>query len=132
MAVPCIQRCGLGGYTGWVYGVGIQGGYMGGLYRVPSQLLGEGPGTSVAGPGGPAGAGVGGFLEPGARTEAVDGPRYHPCGARSVWPRPALPVPGTLECRLLAKGARFDLHFYKVSQNDEVSPKYVEKASLSP
>ena len=35
------------GYTGWVY----QGGYQGGLYRVPSWLLEEGPRYSGAGPG---------------------------------------------------------------------------------
>ena len=51
--------------------------------------------------------------------------------ARSVPCRP-LPVPGTLACRLLANKARFSQYFSKVSQNDEVSPKYIEKASHSP
>ena len=62
---------------GWCGGEGCTGGYctgvwglgwvLEGLYRVPSQLLGEGSDTSGAGPVGPAGAGVGGYLRPGAQ-----------------------------------------------------------------
>ena len=51
--------------------------------------------------------------------------------ARSGYPVP-LPVPGPSECRPWANKARFHSFYWKVSQNDEVSPKNVEKAYHSP
>ena len=117
------------GTAGWVYRVGIQGGYRGGLYRVlPSQLLEE-------------------------QTRQRSGPRK-PCRGWSGWPGAADapadgdgPVP-TLRARSVPLGppwyrtlqmsaswpiwARFDLISCKVSQNLIVSPEYDEKASHSP
>ena len=57
-------------------------------------------------------------------------PRYHPPGPVDG-PAGPLPVPGPAP-RLLANKARFNLILSKVSKNDEVSPKYVEKACVSP
>ena len=57
----------------------------------------------------------------------------HPCGARSVPAGPPCPGASLPEnARLLANKARFHHILLKVSQNDEVSTKYVEKASHSP
>ena len=53
-----------------------------------------------------------------------------PCGPGQAML--ALPVPGPSECPPTAKGARFHLISHKVSQNREVSAKYVDKASHSP
>ena len=64
-------------------------------------------------------------------TVGGDGSWDHPAGPVGV-PAGPLPVPGPLECPPTAKGARIDLKSMKVSQNDEVSPKYVKKASHSP
>ena len=49
----------------WV-GYGDRGGWGEGNTGTPSTVLGEGPCCSEAGPGSPAGAGVGGNMEPGA------------------------------------------------------------------
>ena len=64
--------------TGWVGG---------GVYRSPSQLPGEGPYPSEAGPGSPSRAGVGGDMEPGA--QYVQHPPYGPGRA----PVPSLVLP---------------------------------------
>ena len=56
-----------------------QGGYGRGTIPGTTQLLGEGPTDSEAGPGGPAGAGVGGQWEPGEPGDG-GGPRTHPAG----------------------------------------------------
>ena len=82
----------------------------------------------------------GGSLLPGARgycgraygVRRRDGPGYHPCGARSVWPA-SLPCTQDLaECRLWANKGEIPCLFRKVSQNGIVSPVLVEKASRSP
>ena len=76
------------GIAGWVYRVGIPGGCREGYTGYPAMLLGEVPGTSGAGPGGPARAGVGGFLGPGERGGG-DGSRTTPAGPG----RPILALP---------------------------------------
>ena len=68
----------------WVRGM-VLGGYWEGLYRCTTQLLEEGPVTSEAGPGSPAGAGVGGLQ--GRNTQC----------ARAV-PGTTLAVPGPAPC----------------------------------
>ena len=112
----------LGGYTGWV------------IRALPSQHAARARRSpdSEAGPVSPCkGAGVGG-LGAGCVSQGTVGgtaPRTT-LRARSVLQ--ALPVLGPSECPPTANMARFDLIFYKVNQNGEVSPKYVEKASVSP
>ena len=49
---------------------------------------------------------------------------------RSPWGPPCTQDPQN--CPPTAKGARIDLILHKVSQNGQVSPKYIEKASHSP
>ena len=115
------QRYGEGCTTG-VWGLG---GYGEGLYRVPSLLLGEVPSTAERAPEAPARGWSGWYWGPGAG-RLLD----HPPGPVGSLQDP--PCPGPSECALLAKGARFDLISVKVSQNDEVSPKSVQKASHSP
>ena len=105
-----------GGYTGWVIGRAIP---------VPSHAARGAHPDSEAGPGDPAGGGVGGqggraYL--GARRRSQN-PPFGP--GRSALP-PSL-VLGPY-CRLLAHMARFDLISQKLSQNPRVSPKYVQKA----
>ena len=112
-------------------GMGL-GGYQEGLYRVlPSHCPEEPtrrPATAGSGPPpwrGWVGSRVGG------RTNGGGGHgQDHPAGPVRTLQVP--PCPSLSECRLLAKGARFDLNSLKVSQNDEVSPKSAEKASRSP
>ena len=66
-------RCGTGGVWG-------PGGYGEGLYRVlPSTLLEEGPRYSGAGPGRPAGPGVGGTWEPDAQGTHIPTLRARSC-----------------------------------------------------
>ena len=120
------QRCG----TGWVYRGMVPGGYTGraipGYY--PATLLEEqarqrsGPRKACR-----AWSGWSGAADvPAARS----GSRYHPPGPVGP-PGPSLYL-DPLECRLLAYRARLTSYSSKVSQNSEVSPKYVEKASHSP
>ena len=120
------------GYGDWggVYRVGnrvgIQGGYTG--YPARSRLPEESPRYSGAGPGTPAGGGVGGTWD-----SDVTGPfvrpslRTHPPGPVGA---PAGPLPGSEP--LLGQRARLRSLFHKVSQNGKVSPKSVEKACRSP
>ena len=113
---------------GWVYRVGIPGGTWEGYTGTQPCCSGRGV-PSEAGPGRPCRGLEWVGYSPGARTEAVGG--YIPTlRARSGSVSPPWDIP--LDCRLLAKGARFHLIFYKVSQNREVSPKSVEKACHSP
>ena len=116
--------------------VGIRGGYIPGgcTGAIPGTTLHRArkPLTSGAGPGSPAGAGVGGL---GAGrvppcSAAGDGSWDHPSGPVGA-PGP-LPVPGPLECRLWPITARFHDISQKLSKNGHVSPKYVEKACHSP
>ena len=72
------------GVPGWVYRVG-----GGGVYRYTTQLLGERSDDSEAGPGGPAGAGVGGHLSSGERGGGHG--QDHPSGPVGL-ALPALPV----------------------------------------
>ena len=114
---------------GWVYQGGYTGWVLGGLYRGTTQLPARSPHDSEAGPGSPAGAGVGGHVG-GVRTPAAGRLLGPPCGpGRCLRP---LPVLGPSECRLPTNRARFDLNFSKVSQNGGVSPEKCEKASHSP
>ena len=109
---------------------------MGGLYRVPGEYY---PATargrprySEAGPGSPAGAGVGGIWG-WARVlgcSAAGRPQVPPLRG-PVGPGP----PCTWDLGNAASGpirARFHLILSKASQNARVSPKYVQKACLSP
>ena len=109
-----------GGYTGWV---------PGGLYRYTQPPCSRRSHTSEAGPVSPCRGlewvGVGPDV-PAGWGRLQD----HPCGARSVPLAP--PCPGPSECPLLANRARIDLILLNYGQNDEVSPKYVEKAYHSP
>ena len=87
-----------GGYGDWVGG--------GRVIPVPSQLLGEGPQNSGAGPGSPAGAGVGGSEGPGVRVSW-----YHPPGP--VGPLQGPPCTRTLsssKCRLLANSGEIEVN----------------------
>ena len=88
------------------------------------QLLSGGP-DSEAGPGSPS---IG--LEWVVWTAAPRTSAHPPCGpGRPCWP------PWWAPRAIAASGpirARFQLHFYKVSQNGQVSPKYVHKACHSP
>ena len=91
----------------------------------PSTLLEERCMTSGAGPGRPAGPGVGGSCSSGARATGTT----TPCGRA----RFAVPVslPGQYPASWPIR-ARIQLNFSKVSQNGQVSPEYVHKACHSP
>ena len=113
-------------------GTGIPGGYMEGYTGYPptrSQTARGGCRSQRSGPVAPAGGGVVGIC---ARTYwdrpscAPAHPPTHPCGARS--PKGSL-VGGWAPH---GQRARLRLHFLKVSQNQEVSPKSIEKACHSP
>ena len=117
---------------GWVYRGGYTGGYPGGLYRYPPSTLLEEPISSEAGPGSPAGAGVGGIWAGVLGTAAGTAP-----GTTSA--RPGRSTPGGPPCpRTLRNAAsqpitaRFHDIYCKVSQNGVVSPILVEKACHSP
>ena len=100
----------------------------GGVYRVPTQLLGRGPWTAKRARKALQGPGV---VVHGARANEAAGTVRTTLRARSVPPcGPSLSFP--LKCRLWAKGARFHDISWKVSQNGQVSPKSHEKASHSP
>ena len=127
-----------GGCTWWGMGTGW---VRGGVYRVPSQLPGEGPTDSGAGPGSPAGwsgwsVGAGRTthgqmkLNMGTGDGGGDGPSTT-LRARSVPLGP--PCTGTLQIAA-SWPIRRDLtsFFYKVSQNGEVSSEKCEKACHSP
>ena len=105
VAGPGVGGC---GYTGWVYRVGIAGGYTGWVLPQPTlqpALLEESASPSAAGPGRPC-RGLE-WVGTSARTYRRRGRAlYHPCGARSVPLGP--PCTGPLECRLLANRARID------------------------
>ena len=104
------------GIPGWVPGWVIPGHPAGCSRRSPD---------SEAGPGSPAGAGVGGLGA--GRTGTV---MYHPAGPVGS-PGPSLYM--TSQKRpSTAIGTRIDLILLKVSQKDEVSPEYVQKACHSP
>ena len=113
------------GYTGGCTRVGIPGEYQGGY-------TGYYPATACKVPMRNArSAGRGYWDRPqGSRCSAagrLPGPPSGP--GRSLQ---ALPVLGPSECRLWAIRARFNLILLKVSQNDEVSPFFIEKACHSP
>ena len=126
--------CAVYGVWGRVYGVGVQGGYgdwvgtgRGYTGYLSSTLLEEPyPAKRARRPCRGRSGGVGRTYWGRRRGRLPD----HPCGARSGTLYP--PCLGPSECRLTAKGARYHLIFYKVSQNDEVSPKSVDKACHSP
>ena len=107
-----------GGYTGWV----IPGSSTDLPRAKRSRYQRSGPRKP------PQGAGVGGYLHSAPKVfgGGTGSGTTTPCGrARSAVPEPS-------ECRLWAHMARFDLISQKSSQNDEVSPKSVEKACNSP
>ena len=115
-------------YQGGADRVGTREGYTG---VVPSQhaARGEGSITSEAGPGRPTGPGVGGLWSLGAPADPVPTLR-----ARSVHPG-GPPWYGSSSPGNAASGpirARFSVILLKVSQNGIVSPKYHEKAYVSP
>ena len=118
--IACGAVYGLGRVYGWVPGRAIPGYYPAVPHRARNPAA-----DSEAGPGSPAGAGVGG-QQLGGRVS-----QYPPSGpGRSLQ---ALPGTGT---RLHAASgpirARFSVFLVKYSQNDEVSPKSVQKACHSP
>ena len=120
-------------YQGGCTRVGMgPGGYRGGLYRVlPTQPpccsrskpdSEAGPRKALQGPG------VGWSGAADVRWAGrLQNPPYGP--GRSLW---ALPGSGPSECPPRAHRARINLILLKVSQNAEVSPKYVNKACHSP
>ena len=115
-----------------VWGPGGYGeGYTGVLPSYPAPRE-EDPIPSGAGPGTPAGGGVGGEWGLGACPRVRWAGRLldHPAGpVGALW---APPCPGPSECPPRAKRATFHLISHKVSQKARVSPKYVEKAYHSP
>ena len=119
--------CGLGGYTGWVL---PRPTHPATRLRAARRTPGA---PSEAGPGRP----CRGLKWVGCGVRGLQGVRRLGTApettlrARSVppWGPPCL---RTLGCRLRANTARFRSIFSKVSQNDEVSPKSVEKACRSP
>ena len=125
----CRRGCIPGGYTGWVYGVGIRG--------VPSQhaLLGEGPAARQRPQGAGPAAGRVVWKQAGAGrtgTAAWAGPGTTPAG-------PGRCCPGSPPCTRTLRNAasqpitaRIQSFLSKVSQNGGVSPFSVEKASHSP
>ena len=122
------MRCRPGGYHGWVYGWVYREGYTG-YYPPTAQGRTH---TSEAGPGSPAGAGVGGYgawvRVQGVRRRDGPGPTLR---VRSV----TLCPPWSRTSQNAASGpikARFQSFLYKVSQKAEVSPKSTQKASHSP
>ena len=130
-ASRCRDRCagpagplgwGLGGYTGWV---------IGGLYRVLPSCLAHPPTSDrrERALGRAQGGSEAGWAYTGLGTAAGTAPGP-PCGPGQAARCP--PCPGPSECRLTANRARFHLFPYKVSQNREVSPVFVEKACHSP
>ena len=114
------------GYSGWVYRVGNTG------YTQPARFARGGTQIQRSGPRNPSPAGeggVGGIWVPGEPGCAVG--RGRSCTtlrARSV------PLQGPSLYRTLQGPtlARFRPQSCKVSKNDKVSPKSVEKASRSP
>ena len=130
LMVPLAAGCtGMGG-TGWVY----RGGYTGWVYR--GVLPGEYPAarganpTSGAGPGRPAGPGVGGWGAAGVTGYGGRDGYPPPCGPGQA--SRGLPWGYPRRCPPRANMARFDLFLLKVSQNDEVSTLFHEKACHSP
>ena len=111
-------RVGTGvGYGDWV-------GRGGGIPVHPASCKAEGP-DSEAGPGGPLqGSGVGGQDLQRARAPGPPLPAVGPASLSWVSPR-AIPASGPIR-------ARYEVNSSKVSQKDEVSLKYVEKACHSP
>ena len=140
MHVPAVlpavyQRCtyastGPRGVPGWVYRVGTQG-----LYRCTTQPPRAEPKGAISQRSGPrkpcrgwSGWGYGGWATP-SRVPGLGNPG--PCTTHSRHPVPSgarFAVQGPPR----SKRARFHEHFLKVSQNGEVSPECVEKASHSP
>ena len=105
-----------GGYTGWVMGEGYTG--------YPASLKAEAD-TSEAGPGSPH-RGLEWWVSAAAPARAQtthSDPLQGSTGPASL----SGPLPASWPI-----GTRFDLNSTKLSQNDEVSPKSVEKASLYP
>ena len=118
-------------YQGGYSRVGIRGGYTG-YYpaaRCPTArvlLTAErAPEAPSGGWSGWSGGAVPGHRLQGPRMTSSRDARTHPCGARSV------PCRGLPWCSP-GKRTRFHHISHKVSQNREVSPKYVEKACHSP
>ena len=115
-----------GGVPGWVW---YQGGYTGvgntGVYYPATWCPQGGPHDSEAGPGTPAGGGVGGQedrVRPSSQTTTPL--RSGPAPLSGTSPR-AIPASGPIR-------ARFQSIFSKVKQNRRVSPKSMQKASHSP
>ena len=128
---PCRRcyPCGPWVGTGWVYRVGIQGGYRGSTTQPPRE---EDPSPAERAPEAPVGlewVGDGVWTRvPGC--SAAGTALYHPAGpVGSPW---APPCTGPQNAASGPIGARFDLISYKVSKNGQVSPKKCEKASHSP
>ena len=110
---------------GWVYRVGRGRGNTG----TQPALLGERLVTAKRAPEAPTRGWSGWSLSSGARTAPgppLRGPVGTPAGSLPVL---ALFSPGPASWPIRA---RFDLISYILSQNGQVSPKYVEKASISP
>ena len=116
-AVVCSRE----GVPGWVY----RGGYTGWVIPgTPSQLE-SGAYDSEAGPGSPRGAGVGGHMH--SARPSTQNPPSGPGPARTGHSLVLGPLPASWPIRV-----RLTSFYSKVSQNDEVSPKYTHKACHSP
>ena len=114
-------------YRAGVYRVGNTG-----VYRVPSQLAPRGANPPAKRAPEAQRAGVGGWVQRACSGDGGrDGPAPTPAGPGRSPRRPPW-------CRTLQIAAswpiwaRFDLISLEYSQNGQVSPKYVEKASNSP
>ena len=120
--------------------VGVRDGYRGvragwvyrGEYYPATAREGAEPSTSGAGPGSPSGlewVGTGGWDRPLRASELQD----PPCGPGQTLQGPpwswTSPRANAASWPIRARNGPI---FSKVSKNDEVSPKYVEKASVSP
>ena len=112
-----------GGVYRWVPGWAIPG-----TTQTPRFARGECP-VQRSGPRKPARAGVGGTGCSDVR--AAGRLLYHPCGAPVGLLR-SPPCTGPLGMPPWANRARIDLISLKLSQNGQVSPKFIEKACLSP
>ena len=125
VAEPCVGGVVQGGYTGGVWGrVGTGEGYTGTPSTLESggQSQRSGPRKGLQGPG------VGGdcLQRPPGQVPTPAGPGRSPAVPSLV------PARAPRKCRLLANKPRYNLILLKVSQNSEVSTKYVNKACHSP
>ena len=118
---------------GWVTRVGIPGWVREGVLPGYYPAARGGVLNQRSGPRKPC-RGWSGWVQGSGRTRYGDGGgdgRYHPSGPVGPTSGPSLYLPLRLP-PYSQKRARFQVISYKVSQNDEVSPEFAEKACHSP